>query len=512
MYGHKRIFMVGWAWFAIWSLIAGFCNESQLVLFGTCRGFQGIGPALVIPNAIAIIGRTFPIGLKRNIALACFGAAGPTGAAAGAVLAALVSQFLSWHWCFWLLAITCTTLVFVSYLIVPEPEDRRTAIPLPGRRWASSKVPVTPEVNPLGFDWPGAITGVTGLILVNFSLNQAPITGWEEPYIPTLLVLGFLFLAGFVWVELRVATQPIIPIRGLKRNAVFTLACVFAGWSSHGIWVYYLYIFLEHLRGHDALLTSAETSPVAVTGIFFAFLTVWLMRRIAVSWVMLFAMFFFSLGSVLMAITPINQSYWANTFVAVVLMPGAMNLSFPAATILLSSALPKEKQGIAASLVATVVNYSISCGLGFAGSIHKHSLEFAGDQAGIRGPPPALSVSSPTLIEIRLYGLRSAYWFSVALGALGMIIAALFIFVQRAEKASRETIRRNGIMELEAQNSNGPSCAGSDIKIPPPSVGWSTPRTQDSLKLDRKGEHREVVNTFYLGDKVIRVKERKPST
>ena len=427
------------------------------------------------------------------------------------MLAALVSQFLSWHWCFWLLSITCTVLVFVSHFLVPDPEERGVATPLPGQKWANSNIPLAPAADPPLFDWPGAITGVTGLILVNFALNQAPITGWNEPYIPVLLVVGILFLIGFVWVELRVAAQPIIPIRGLQRNAAFTLACVFAGWSSHGIWVYFLYIFLEHLRGHDALLTSAETSPVAVTGIFFALLTVWLMRRIAVSWVMFIAMFFFFFGSLLMAITPLNQSYWANTFVAIVLMPGAMNLSFPAATILLSSALPKEKQGIAASLVATVVNYSISCGLGFAGSIHKHSLSHAADRAGMHGPPPKLSVTSPTLIQIRLYGLRSAYWFSVALGALGMFIAALFIIVQMGEKKSAKEKSQKSGHELEAQNSSRPSYAGSDALMKPAPIGWNATASQDSLRTEAKKDSHEVVNTFYVGDRVIRVAEGQKS-
>ncbi|KAK3313612.1 major facilitator superfamily-domain-containing protein [Apodospora peruviana] len=511
IYGHKRIFMVGWAWFAIWSLVCGFCTESQLILFSTFRAFQGIGPALVIPNAIAIIGRTFPVGLKRNIIFACFGAAGPTGAAAGAVLAALVAQLLSWHWCFWLLAITCSCLFVISHFVIPNPEadgvarTTPTITPLPGRIRGSKLQTSSGAADSLAFDWPGAVTGVAGLVLVNFALNQAPIVGWKMPYIATLLVLGFLFLIAFVWVELRVATQPIIPLRGLQRNAAFTLACVFAGWSSHGIWVYYLYIFLEHLRGHSALRASAETSPVAVTGILFAMLTVWLMGRIAVSWVMLFAMFFFTLGSILMAVTPLSQTYWANTFVAIVLMPGAMNLSFPAATILLSSALPKEKQGIAASLVATVVNYSISCGLGLAGTVHKHSLGSAGDRVGIHGPPPALSVMSPQLTAMRLSGLRSAYWFAVGLGGLGMLIAALFILVQITEagRSKTESTTDSQTVELEAQGGQRPSFADSDE----PTFGWSTPQSHDSPTMDG-----DVVNKFYLGDKVIQVTEKPASS
>ncbi|KAH8881482.1 hypothetical protein GQ53DRAFT_754311 [Thozetella sp. PMI_491] len=418
--------MLGWAWFSVWSLACGFCGPSDLVMFSTFRGFQGIGPALLIPNAIALIGRTFPVGLKRNLAFACFGACGPTGAAVGAIFAALVAQTISWHWCFWLLSMTCAALIPLSYFLVPHDQ--------PAEALANSNPPppvsdLSPSTVPPRFDWPGAVTGVAGLLLVNLALNQAPLDGWNTPYIGALLVIGVIFLCVFSYVEVFYASHPLIPLRGLQRNALLALACVFAGWSSHGIWVYYLFIFLEHLRRHSALLTSFEMCPVAVTGVFFAFSTVWMLQRIPVSWVMFMAMFFFVLGSLLIAVTPLNQIYWGTTFVSIALMPGAMNLSFPAATILLSSALPKEKQGIAASLVATMVNYSISCGLGLAGSLHKSTLMRATANAGFTGPAPPLSQSNDELVAIRLVGLRAAYWFSVALGGVGLCIATLFILL-----------------------------------------------------------------------------------
>lgn len=46
-----------------------------------------------------------------------------------------------------------------------------------------------------------------------------------------------------------------------------------------------------------------------------------------------------------------------------------MDSSFPAATIIFSDAVPPEYQGIGASVVTTVVNYSISLWLGFASTI-----------------------------------------------------------------------------------------------------------------------------------------------
>ena len=46
-----------------------------------------------------------------------------------------------------------------------------------------------------------------------------------------------------------------------------------------------------------------------------------------------------------------------------------MDISFPASTLILSDIFPKHHQGIAASLITTVVNYSISIGLGVAGTV-----------------------------------------------------------------------------------------------------------------------------------------------
>jgi MFS family permease len=356
------------------------------------------------------------------IGFACFGACGPLGAAVGAAFTALLADLVWWPWSFWLLSIVCIIVMILAFMILPDesiPSDMKGPRPK--------------------FDHLGSITGVSGLVLINFALNQAPLVTWAEPYIGALLGVGCLLIIAFILVELYATDYPLIPIRGLSKDAVFALTCIVAGWASHGIWAYYLYLFLEHLRGHSALLTSAETSPVAITGVLFAFSTVWLFQRISVSYIMFISMTFFMAGSLLLALMPLQQTYWAQTFISVLLMPGAMNLSYPAANILLSSSLPKEKQGIAASLVSTMVNYSISCGLGFAGTIDRYSIESEARRRGIDPGtnPVRLSDTSQTVQEIRLVGLRNAYWFATGLGGLGMLVAGIFVVVVERRKRVR---------------------------------------------------------------------------
>jgi MFS family permease len=260
------------------------------------------------------------------------------------------------------------------------------------------------------FDVLGALTGTSGLILINFALNQAPLVGWHQPYIYSLFITGFIFTGAFVYIQLRQAKFPLVPMRGLQPQAILALGCIAAGWASHGIWLYYFFLFSTSLRHLSPLQATATLTPVAPIGIAWALSTGYLIKKIHVSKVMFLAMMFFFVGTVFLAFAPVGQSYWAQTFLSVIVMPGGMNLSFPAGTILLSNAMPREHQGKAASLVSTVVNDSIASGLGLAGSIESH-----------------INRNGPRTLD----GYRGAWYLGIAFSALGVFISLYFVWVSR---------------------------------------------------------------------------------
>lgn len=101
VYGHKFILTVGCVWWVIWNLACGFALN--LVALCVMRGLAGIGGALMVPNAVALLGITFPPGRRRNLAMGLFGAMAPVGAAGGAIIAALVVQLTEWKWIFFLM-------------------------------------------------------------------------------------------------------------------------------------------------------------------------------------------------------------------------------------------------------------------------------------------------------------------------------------------------------------------------------------------------------------------------
>ena len=88
-----------------------------------------------------------------------------------------------------------------------------------------------------------------------------------------------------------------------------------------------------------------------------------------------------------------------------------MDMSFPSGIIVLSNSMPEEVQGLAASLINTVVNYSISIGLGMAATVETHVND--GGKNVLRG-------------------YRGAWYLGIGLDVLGMILALCLVVSWRA--------------------------------------------------------------------------------
>ncbi|KAL7789945.1 MFS general substrate transporter [Trichoderma ceciliae] len=414
LYGHRRLFIIGFFWYGLWSLLAGFSVFSTTTaLFIVCRAFQGIGAGLVLPNAIAILGRTYPPGRRKELVFSLFGATAPAGFNVAGVFIALLAERAWWPWSYWIMAIFCFSLSVAGVFVIPvtlDPPSTSDGSIKEGHRFDFIE----------RIDIPGALLGIAGLALVNFSCNQAPISGWMNPSNYVLLIVGFLFLGGFGLVE-RKARFPLLPTSVFTGDLGWTLSCIVAGWASFGIGLYYYYQFMEVIKGDSPLLAVGKWAAAPIMGVIAGLTTAFLLSRVSPSVIMFMAMSGFLISSSLLATIPVDQTYWAQAFVMTLIYPFGMDMSFPAGTILLSNAMPREHQGLAASLIATTINYSISLSLGFAGTIETQVNNHGNDL---------------------LKGYRSALYFSVSLAGFGMVLTLLFMFVswRRSRKRTKARI------------------------------------------------------------------------
>ncbi|TIC08019.1 putative MFS multidrug transporter [Wallemia mellicola] len=392
MYGNKLILCIGFLWYSLWSMVTGLTVYTHsIIFFDVCRALQGIAPALMLPNAAAIIGRTYPPGVKKAISFALFGASAPNGFVLGAVFSSLFAQSsvkapvdgAEWAWSNFVLAIALFVMLLLAIWILPEDDDKT-------------------EQRNLGFDYLGTITAVSGLVLFNFAWNQAAVVGWKNGYVCALLVVGLIMLGVFAFVESRVK-QPLLPLTvfsNIHNNLM--LGCIGTGWGTFSIWLFYSIRFIQDFRGLGALETVSQVVPCSVTGCLAASLSSFLILKAGGSWVMIGALLAFLTAVCLIAFQPIHLTYWAMQFVSYVIAPFGMDMSFPAASIIISDHLPREHQGLAGSLVNTLVNYSIAIALGIAATVEMNVNE------GGENPER---------------GLRGALYLGVGLAGFGLMLA-----------------------------------------------------------------------------------------
>lgn len=240
-FGNKAIFLTGMGWLALTSMMAGVSVYSSYPLYILARALQGLGPAMTVPNALAIIGKCFSPSL-RNMGFAWFAASAPVGAMAGLLFGPIFAM-VWWPWIYWSQALGVTFLFAVATVAIPN-------IPIENDRSRPQSIREIFD----RLDIFGGASGVTALILFNFAWNQSVITTWDQPYVYVCLILSVSFAIAFFYIELRLSRYPLLPTAVFTSDIAFVFACVSAGWSTFGIWVSAQILFENIVK---LVLTSA---------------------------------------------------------------------------------------------------------------------------------------------------------------------------------------------------------------------------------------------------------------
>jgi len=424
-FGHKDVFIVGNLWFAFFTLLCSFCGylpRHQYTVFLVARVLQGIGPALCIPNAVALLGVTYAPGPQKAMVFAMFGAMAPVSA----ILSPLFTALLAMIWlpaAFIGLAVFLVAVAIAAFFVIP-PE-------------AKNELP-TPAVGlwhlVVELDLGGALTGVSSLALFGVACNLGAFDGWHQPHVLVLLVSGILLAITFGFVE-KHAKKPLLPYEAISPGVISVLTAVFCGWGCFGIWIYYTWEFYSVLRGATPLMATAYHSPILVCGICAALTTGFIIQRVGPAAVMTFALLAFTVGTGLVATAPIEQTYWLQTFLCNIIITWGMDLSFPAATLMLSDLVGSDHQGIAASLVTTVVNYSGALALGIAASVemqmHQEHVQMDGGITDEHRDPTET-----------LRGYRAAWYLGIGLGVAGLLVSASYAAILQRRKRQEQAILR----------------------------------------------------------------------
>ncbi|SCU89850.1 LAFA_0E21396g1_1 [Lachancea sp. 'fantastica'] len=390
IYGLKKTLIGGYIVVIIWSLICGLSSYARNVnFFIVSRAFQGLGIAFILPNVMGTVGNIYVPNTKaKNLIFSLIGSCAPIGATMGCLFSGLIGEKSRiWAWAFYAYALTAALNLCVAIWIIPN------------------NIPT--NVHKFKMDWLGAGLGVVGLILLNFVWNQAPITGWNETYIIVLLIVSVILLTGFFVFEAKLAAEPLLPRAVMKnRRLLMILASLFFGWGSFGIWTFYYMSFVLNLRHYTPLWAGGTYFMFAIWGIVAALLVGYTLHICGPAVILLASMIAFDCGCIMLSVTPVNQSYFKMTLGIMIILSFGMDLSFPASSIIVSDELPGQYQGMAGSLVSTMVSYSSSLCLGI-GTTAEHYINKDGSR----------------LLE----GYRAALYVGIGLASIAVLISATYL-------------------------------------------------------------------------------------
>lgn len=410
IYGLKKALMGGYIFLTIWTLICGLSSFAHNdTFFIVSRAFQGLGISFILPNVLGIVGNIYKPGtLRKNMVISLIGMCAPIGALFGSLFAGIVviKDEKNWPWAFYAYSIASVLTAVISFKVIPE------------------NIPT--NVHRFSMDWIGAGIGVAGLILFNFVWNQGAIVGWAEGYIIALLIISVFLLMFFFIFEIKWAKMPLLPreVTG-SRSSFMILGSMMLGWGSFGIWTFYYFEILLKLRNYSPVWAGGTYFTFAIFGSI-ASITVGLsIKRVGPAVILFVSMVAFVCGSIILSVTPAHQTYFRSCLGAMVILAFGMDLSFPAASIILSDSLPMQYQGMAGSLVNTVVNYSMSLFLGIGGTVERH-----------------INKDGTELLK----GYRAALYSAVAFASLGVIISGIFMLQKLLEQ--REARMENDLEYL----------------------------------------------------------------
>ena len=193
--GTRKLVTVGVIVFALSSALCGLTPDNSLAeaWLITFRATQGVGAALMIPAALALVISSYEIserGQKLAIFFAITGALTSVGPIAGGYLTQI-----DWRAIFWVnIPIALIALALIAY---SKPSGQRT---------------------PARLDLVGAVLITGGMAFSVLGLQQSSNWGWGSPETIGSLVIGTALIVLFVLHELRVE-DPLLRIRIFTNRA-----------------------------------------------------------------------------------------------------------------------------------------------------------------------------------------------------------------------------------------------------------------------------------------------------
>jgi EmrB/QacA subfamily drug resistance transporter len=353
--GRKRLFLAGLVVFTVASLLNGLAvNEGMLI---ATRALQGLGAAFVSPAALSIISTTFSEGKDRARALGVWAAIAIGGAAVGLILGGLLTQLLSWPWIFFVNVPFGIVTFVLSLRLIPESRDEHAE---------------------RAFDVAGAVTVTGGLMSLVYAIVKSETAGWGSPATIGFFVLSGVLLASFVLIELR-SKAPLVRLSIFRVRSLLTANVVML-LVACGMFAMFFFntLYIQRVLGYGPLEAGLAFLPFTAGVMVSAGLAAQFAPRVGVRPVAALGMIVTALGMLLLVRLPVDGSYLADVLPALIVTALGMGAVFMPLTLIATTGLKDDDQGLASGLFNTSQQIGGALGLAILSTIAASKTTTAG--------------------------------------------------------------------------------------------------------------------------------------
>jgi EmrB/QacA subfamily drug resistance transporter len=356
--GRKRLFLIGLVVFTVASLLDGLAS-SEGMLIGA-RALQGLGAALVSPAALSIISTTFEEGAERARALGVWAAIAIGGSAVGLILGGVLTQYFSWPWIFFVNVPVGIVAFVLSLRLIPESRDVHAQ---------------------QSYDVAGAVTVTAGLMSLVYAIVGATSHGWTSARTIGFFAFAVVLLASFVVIEMR-AKAPLVRLSIFRIRSLLT-ANVSMFLAASGMFAMFFFntLYLQHVLGYGPLKAGLAFLPFTAGIMVSAGLASQFAPRVGVRPVAAIGMLLTAAGLLLLTQLPVEGSYVADVLPAIILTSLGMGAVFMPLTLIATTGLKDEDQGLASGLFNTSQQIGGALGLAALSTLATSKTASAGGSA-----------------------------------------------------------------------------------------------------------------------------------
>ncbi|MGA8372551.1 MAG: MFS transporter [Acidimicrobiales bacterium] len=341
IFGRRRIFLVGLALFTGASLLGGFAqNQATLII---ARALQGVGAAVLSPATLTILTVTFREERARAKALGVWTAVAAGGGAAGALFGGILTDLLSWRWILFVnVPIGIVAFLLARfYLRESRAEGERQRL-----------------------DIAGSLTVTAGLIVLVYGIVSTDRHAWGSPQTIITLVVAAVLLASFVFIEARLATHPLMPLRLFKSRFVTgaNVVMFLLGAAMFAMW-FFLTLYLQQVLGYSPLITGLTFLPQTAAIAIGATVAGRLVPRVGPRPLMVAGGLLSAGGLYWLSFISAGGTYWSDALGGGVLCTLGMGLAFTPIAVAATGGVRREEAGLASGVMNTSRQIGASVGL-----------------------------------------------------------------------------------------------------------------------------------------------------